>query len=120
MPGLMVAIDFEKHLTFLSNALRSFDFGNSFINWISVFYTYMYISSCVTNNGFPSPMFKVKRGFRQGDPSSPYLFIIALDLVLIKIWYDPCIKGITIDHAEVKLTAFADDLTGQRFIRTSV
>ena len=114
LPGLMVAIDFEKAFdslswNFLSNALRSFNFGDSFINWISVFYTNT--SSCVTNNGFSSPMFKVERGVRQGDPLSPYLFIIALELLLIKIRNDPCIKGIKIDNAEVKLAAFADDLT---------
>ena len=114
VPGLMVAIDFEKAFdslswNFLSNALRSFNFGDSFINWISVFYTN--ISSCVTNNGFSSPIFKVERGVRQGDPLSPYLFIIALELLLIKIRNDPCIKGIKIDNAEVKLAAFADDLT---------
>ena len=56
-------------------------------------------------------MFKVERVVRQGDPLSPYFFIIALELLLIKIRNDPCIKGIKIDNAEVKLAAFADDLT---------
>ena len=37
--------------------------------------------------------------------------IIALELLLIKIRNDPCIKGIKIDNTEVKLAAFADDLT---------
>jgi len=42
LPGLMVEIYFEKSFdslswNFLSNALRSFNFGDSLINWISVF-----------------------------------------------------------------------------------
>ena len=50
MPGLMVAFDFEKAFdslsgTFLLRALRSFTFGNSFIDWVSVLYNN--ISSCV-------------------------------------------------------------------------
>jgi len=72
---------------------------------------YSNISSCVTNNGFSTPLFKVERGVRQGDPLSPYLFIIALELLLISIRNDPNIKGIKIDNVEVKLAAFADDLT---------
>ena len=72
---------------------------------------YSNISSYVTNNGFSTPLFKVERDVRQGDPLSPYLFIIVLELLLIKIRNDPNIKGIKIDNVEVKLAAFADDLT---------
>ena len=51
---------------------------------------------------------KSERVVRQGDPLSPYLFIIALKL-LIKIRNDSCIKGIEIDNAEVKVALFAVD-----------
>ena len=114
IPGLMVAIDFEKAFdsiswNFLLKALKSFNLGESFVKWISVFYSN--ISSCVTNNGFSTPLFNVERGVRQGDPLSPYLFIIVLELLLIKIRSDPHIKGIKFGNVEVKLAAFADDLT---------
>ena len=69
------------------------------------------MSSCVTITGFSTPMFKVERGVRQGDPLPLYLFIIALELLLIKTRNDPCIKGIKIDNTKIKLVAFADDLT---------
>ena len=114
LPGLLVAFDFEKAFDslswdFLLRCLKSFNFGQSFINWVSVFYTN--ISSCVTNNGFSTPLFEIQRGVRQGDPLSPYLFIVALEILLIKTRNAPDIKGIRIDDKEIKLAAFADDLT---------
>ena len=113
LPGLMVAFDFEKAFdslswSFLFRALRSFNFGESLIRWVSVFYRY--ISSCVLNNGFSSQLCDVRRGVRQGDPLSTYLFIIALELLLVKITSDEGIRGITVDDKEIKLAAFADDL----------
>ena len=42
---------------------------------------------------------------------SAYLFIIALELLLVKIRSDEGIRGITADDKEIKLAAFADDLT---------
>ena len=101
LPGLMVAVDFEKafdsiSLNFLLEALRSFNFGPSFIKWVSVFYSN--ISSCVINNGFSTPLFPVERGVRQGDPLSPYLS-------------DPSINGIKTGDTTTKIIAFADDPT---------
>ena len=87
--GIMTAIDFEKAFDslsryFLFKSLESFGFGVSFIKWIKTFYSN--ITSCVANNVFFfTPSFRIKRGVRQGDPLSPSLFIIVLELVAISI-----------------------------------
>ena len=64
--------------------------------------------SCVPLNRFPpSIQYSVS-----GDPLSPYLFIIALETLAVKIREDDGIKGITIRDEPVKLLSlFADDMT---------
>lgn len=112
--GRMIAIDFQKafdsvNRTFLYKALSAFNFGPSFIHWVQTFYKN--ISSCVLNNGFSTGPFQIQRGVRQGDPLSPYLFIIALEVLAISIRENKDIQGIMVDNEEIKLEIFADDLT---------
>ena len=47
----------------------------------------------------------------QGDPLSPYLFIIALETLAIKIRNEDSIKGFSIGGETTKLSLFADDMT---------
>lgn len=112
--GILTTIDFEKAFDsvswfFMFSALDSFGFGESFKAWIKTFYTN--ISSCVSNNGFHSCYFDVKRGVRQGDPLSPYLFIIVSELLAIQIRQSQFIQGLSIGNHEVRVISFADDMT---------
>ena len=114
VPGILLFIDFEKAFNsldwnFMLKSLNVFGFGPSLIRWIETFYTNM--SSCVLNNGLCSQYFEVQRGVRQGDPLSPYLFIIAAEILAIAIQTNTDIQGLKIGKKEFKLVQYADDLT---------
>ena len=69
------------------------------------------IQSCVINKDITSNYFTIKRGVRQGDPLSPYLFAVAVEILAIAIRQNSAIKGITIGEKETKLLQYADDTT---------
>ena len=96
-------------------ALSAFNFGPSLIHWIQTFYKN--ITSTVMNNGYTTTPFQILRGVRQGDPLSPYLFIICLEILAIDIRRNKEIQGIVVDNEEIKSEIFADDLTS--FLRDS-
>ena len=48
---------------------------------------------------------------RQGDPLSPYLLVIAVEILAIAVRNQENIKGIRISGLETKLLQFADDTT---------
>ena len=115
IPGILMNIDFEKAFDsvdweFMKLVLRKFNFGDSLIRWIDVFYTD--ISSCVINNGFTTNYFNLQRGVRQGDPLSPYLFILVVEILACSVRQNKSIKGITINGVETKILQYADDTNG--------
>ena len=56
-----------------------------------------------------SSFFYLKRGCRQGDPISPYIFILCAEILGKMIRNNKDIKGIQINNKEFKLSQYADD-----------
>ena len=59
-----------------------------------------------------TPYFKIKRGVRQGDPIAAYSFTLAIELLALEIRDNENIKGIQINKTNIKLSMYADDMTG--------
>ena len=112
LPGLLLNIDFEKafdsvNWTFMIKVLKAFGFQNNICHWITTFYRNL--KSCVVVNGQISNWFQINRGCRQGDPISPYLFILVVEILAIMVRENSEIKGIVINDTEHKLSQYADD-----------
>ena len=65
----------------------------------------------MVNNGLCSDYFELTRGVRQGDPLSPYLFLLAVETLAIAIRANEEIKGIVINQEETKLLQYPYDTT---------
>ena len=111
---LMVLIDFEKAFdtvawSFIEKCLKYFNFKPDIIKWIKVFYKN--IKSTVIVNNEPTQWFSIERGCRQGDPASPYIFLLCGEILAHMIRQDGNVKGYTIEDSEVKISQYADDTT---------
>ena len=112
LPGLLLSIDFEKAFDtvswkFIMKVLDYFNFGNSIKSWVGLFQKGS--ETCILQNGFMSNFFSLRRGCRQGDPISPYLFILCAEILGKMVRKNKEIKGISINGKEYKLSQYADD-----------
>ena len=91
----------QKHL------ITYFNFKENIKSWIKLFFKN--IKSTVIVNNKPTLWFPIERGCRQGDPISPYIFLICSEILAHMIRQNNDIKGYKIFDHEVKISQFADD-----------
>lgn len=99
----MLLINFEKAFyslawTFIQKVFEFYNFSNLFIEGVKLFYNN--IVSCVSVNGHLSDRFSIHRGCRQGDPLSPYSFIICTEILTLLIKTNLSISGIKVEDTE--------------------
>ena len=112
--ALILLIDFRKAYdsldhTFMHNTLALFGFGPDIITWIKLFFTNR--DAQILMGGHLSEKIHLNQGVPQGDVISPYIFILMVEILLIKINHTKNIKGITFAQQESRSETFADDTT---------
>lgn len=116
-PRCMIKIDVQKaydsvEWPFLNQVLEELGFPYQFSHWIMSCLTS--VTYVLTVNGEVLEPFVARKGIRQGDPISPYLFVICMEYLSRSLGelkqnagfrYHPRCKKLGITHA-----CFADDL----------
>ncbi|GKC89097.1 putative RNA-directed DNA polymerase [Tanacetum coccineum] len=114
---LLFKVDFEKafdsvNWNFLLDIMRQMGFGHKWRNWIASFLSSTSISVLI--NGSPSNEFFMERGLRQGDPLSPFLFLLvakALQVTILNACDRGLFTGVCLANSgkNISLLQFADD-----------
>ena len=96
-------------MVFYAESNNFFNFWDSIRKWISVFYTD--ISAKVNQGGNISGSFTLHWGCREGNPLSPYIFILCAEIPAMQTRNNIEIQGIKVWDIEYKFTLYADNST---------
>ncbi len=96
--GALLSLDIKKAFdstshSYLQQAYKFFNFGPNFIKWLNLIGTNR--KACIIlGDGTYSDFFDLERGNAQGDTTSPYIFNIGFQILLLKLTFDLQIDGL--------------------------
>ena len=115
--AILISLDQEKAFdrvdrVFLLELLNVYGFGSDFCRWISTFYN----GACmrIILNDWLTESIPLERGVRQGDPLSPLLYVLCVEVLANLIRRSPEIEGFLLPGArglQAKVRLYADDTT---------
>ena len=87
--------------------LKHRNFPDSMTKWFNT----LYVGSIsrIVYNGHISDSFSLQRSCRQGDPLSPYIFLLVMGILLENIKRNESIKGVKVGSLHFKVSAYADN-----------
>jgi hypothetical protein len=126
--GVLLSLDIKKAFdstshSYLQMVYQFFNFGPNFIKWLNLIGTNR--KACIIlGNGTYSEFFDLERGNAQGDTTSPYIFNLGFQILILKLTFDLQIEGLvefpvvpqytpplprTVSTYARKVSAYADD-----------
>jgi hypothetical protein len=105
-PGMLIKINLSKYFDraswqYLRAVLESLGFNQCWVNWIPNRTSSTFFSILV--NGVPSKPFSPSRGIRQGDPLSPFFFVLmaeGLGRYIKAVVIDGSLKGLPLNNIQ--------------------
>jgi hypothetical protein len=96
--GALLSLDIKKAFdstshSYLQQAYKFFNFGPNFMRWLNIIGTNR--KACIIlGDGTYSDFFDLERGNAKGDTTSPYIFNIGFQILLLKLTFDLQIEGL--------------------------
>ena len=86
----------------------NFCLGNEFINWVRILYQGAVAQVMI--NGHLTGKIRLKRGVRQGDPLSPLLYVLVIEILALQLRTNPDLIGFTIKGEKLVSFHYAEDI----------